>query len=89
MTFVDDRLVIGDTACRPYLATYSATEDGVRFPSTSMLERGRSSSCSDEMRMLEGEFGDFFTWARQHAVHEHGDSSRAHDEELSGEDACL
>ena len=76
MVFLDDRLVIGDTACRPYLATYSATEDGVRFPSKSMLERGRWSSCSDEMRMLEGEFGDFFTWAREYAVQEQGGSSR-------------
>ena len=76
MVFLDDRLVIGDTACRPYLATYSATEDGVRFPSKSMLQRGRSSSCSDEKRMLEGEFGDFFTWAREYAVQEQGGSSR-------------
>ncbi len=76
MAFLDDRLVVGDTACRPYLATYSATEDGVRFPSKSMLERGRSSSCSDEKRMLEGEFGDFFTWAREYAVGEQGGSSR-------------
>ena len=74
MTFLDDRLVVGDTACRPYLATYSATEDGVRFPSKSMLQRG--SSCSDEKRMLEGEFGDFFTWAREYAVREQGGSSR-------------
>lgn len=74
MAFLDDRLVVGDTACRPYLATYSATEDGVRFPSKSMLQRG--SSCSDEMRMLEGEFGDFFTWAKEYAIEEQGGSSR-------------
>ena len=74
MAFLDDRLVVGDTACRPYLATYSATEDGVSFPSKSMLERG--SSCSEEMRMLEGEFGDFFTWAKEYAIEEQGGSSR-------------
>ena len=74
MAFLDDRLVVGDTACRPYLATYSATEDGVRFPSKSMLERG--SSCPDEMRMLEGEIGDFFTWAKEYAIEEQGGSSR-------------
>ena len=74
MAFLDDRLVVGDTACRPYLATYSATEDGVRFPSKSMLQRG--SACSDEKRMLEGKFGDFFTWAREYAVREQGGSSR-------------
>ena len=74
MAFLDDRLVVGDTACRPYLATYSATEDGVRFPSKSMLQRG--SSCSDDMRMLEGEFGDFFTWAKEYAIEEQGGSNR-------------
>ncbi len=74
MAFLDDRLVIGETACRPYLATYNRSEEGVRFPSKAMLER--SHSCSDEARWLEGEFGDFLTWAREYAVQEEGGSSR-------------
>ena len=72
LAFLDDRLVIGETACRPYLATYNRSEDGVRFPSKAMLER--SHSCSDEARRLEGEFGDFLTWAREYAVQEEGGS---------------
>lgn len=68
LAFLDDRLVIGKTACRPYLATYSRSEEGVRFPSQSMLERSVWQSCSDEERRLEGEFGDFLSSANEYAV---------------------
>ena len=59
MAFLDDRLVVGDTACRPYLATYNRSEGGVHFTSQSMMERSIWQSCSDEDRRLEGEFTDF------------------------------
>ena len=68
LAFLDDRLAMGATACRPYLATYSRSEDGVRFPSHGMLERSMWQSCSDEDRRLEGEFGDFLTSANEYAV---------------------
>ena len=75
MAFLDDRLVIGDTACRPYLATYISSEAEVRFPSQSMLERSVWQSCSDEERRLEGEFGDFLSSANEYAVQEERGSS--------------
>ena len=59
MAFLDYRLVVGDTACRPYLATYNRSDGGVHFTSQSMLERSIWQSCSDEDRRLEGEFTDF------------------------------
>lgn len=69
MAFLDDRLVIGNTACRPYLATYSSTDGAVQFPSQSMLERSIWQSCSDKDRMLEGEFTDFMG-STEYAVQE-------------------
>ncbi len=59
MAFLDDRLVIANTACRPFLATYNRSDGRVRFPSQSMLERPIWQSCSDEDRKLEGDFTDF------------------------------
>ena len=66
MSFLDDRLVTGVTACRAYLATYRRTEGGIRFPSMSMLTY--THSCSEDASRMEGEFGDFLTWAREYAV---------------------
>ena len=74
LAFIDDHLVIGDTACRPFLATYSRSDEGVHFPSHSMLERAVWQSCSDEERTLEGDFGDFLTSANEYAVQEEGGS---------------
>ena len=74
LVFLDDRLVTGVTACRAYLATYSRSEEGVRFPSRSMLRS--SQSCPEESRRLEGEYGDFLTWATEYSVYEEGGSSR-------------
>ena len=78
LAFLDDRLVTGVTACRGFLATYGATysqsEGSVRFPSQSMLEFQQP--CREESRRLEGEFGDFLTWANEYSVHEEGGSSR-------------
>ena len=78
MAFIDDRLIIGGTACRGFFATYRATyglsEGSVRFPSKSMI--WSHEPCEGEARMLEGEFGDFLTWAREYAVDEGGGSRR-------------
>ena len=72
MSFIDDLLVTGVTACRAYLATYRGTGGNVRFPSTSMLTS--THSCPEDARRMEGEFGDFLTWAREYAVSEEGGS---------------
>ena len=72
MSFVDDRLVTGVTACRAYLASYQGTDGGVRFPSRSMLTY--THSCPEDARRKEGDFGDFLTWAREFAVSEEGGS---------------
>lgn len=76
VSFLDDRLVIGDTACRPYLATYSRSEEEVRFPSRSMLEGSVWKSCSDEDRRREGEFGSFLSSVNEYAVQEERGSVR-------------
>ena len=59
MAFVDDRLVIGETACRHYLAAYNGSDERVRFHVKSMLESSIWESCSDEEQRLEGEFTNF------------------------------
>ena len=75
MVFIDDRLTIGDTACRGYLATAHVLSEGsVRFFSTSMILS--DDSCDGDARKLEGEFGDFLTWAREYAVDGDGGSRR-------------
>ena len=87
LAFLDDRLVTGVTACRGFLATYGATysqsEGSVRFPSQSMLEFQQP--CREESRRLEGEFGDFLTWAREYSVYEEGGSSRLRVRSAAGE----
>ena len=74
LAFLDDRLATGVTACRAYLATYSKSEGSVRFPSKSMLRTPQS--CPEQSQRLEGEYGDFLTWAREYSVNEAGGSSR-------------
>ena len=83
LAFLDDRLVTGVTACRAYLATYSNSEGSVRFPSQSMLRTPQP--CPEELRRLEGEFGDFLTWAREYSVYEEGGSSRLRVRSATGE----
>ena len=68
MAFLNDRLSTGVTACRPYAAIYRLSGVSVRFPSTSMLRYDQS--CSEESWLLEGEFTDFLTWAREYSVYE-------------------
>ena len=68
MSFLNDWMVTGVTACRAYLASYQGTEGSVRFLSNSMLTY--THSCPEDARRMEGEFGDFLTWAREYAVSE-------------------
>ena len=74
LAFLDDRLVAGATACRSYVATYQPSEGSLRFPGTSMV--GSPQSCGKDARILEGEFTDFLSWAREYTVHEEGGSIR-------------
>ena len=74
LAFLDDRLVTGVTACRAYLATYSKSEGSVHFPSQSMLPSPQS--CPEQSRRLEGDYGDFLSWAKEYSVNEEGGSSR-------------
>ena len=68
MAFLNDRLVTGETACRPYAAIYRSSEGSVRFPSKSMLRY--QEPCP------EGEYTDFLSWARDYSVYEEVGSSR-------------
>ena len=71
MVFLDDRLVTGATSCRNYVATYGASEGVLDFTGHGMLRSPQSwQSCTENARILEGEFGDFLTWAREYSVHE-------------------
>ena len=74
MVFLDDRLITGVTACRPYAALYRTSDGNIRFPAKSMLSRDES-SCPDESRSLQYDFTDFLTWAREYSVYEEGGSS--------------
>ncbi len=77
LAFLDDRLATGATACRSYVATYRVSEGALRFPGKSMLSSPQSwQSCSENERTLEGEFGDFLTWAREYSVDREGGLSR-------------
>ena len=83
MSFLNDRLITGATACRPYAAIYRLPEGSVRFPSTSMLPYEQL--CPEESRRLEGEYTDFLTWAREYSVYEEGGSSRLEIRSVRGE----
>ncbi len=77
LSFLDDRLVTGATACRSYVATGQASEGALRFPGKRMLGSSQSwQSCVEQERTLEGEFTDFLTWAREYSVDEEGGASR-------------
>ena len=56
------------------MATYRTSEETVAFPSQSMLKHQQP--CSDESRRIEGEQGDFLSWARQYSVRQEEGSNR-------------
>ena len=85
LAFLDDRLVTGATSCRDYVATYRASEGALGFPGHSMLRSPQSwQSCTENARILEGEFGDFLTWAREYSVHEEAGQIRLRIRSLRG-----
>ena len=90
LVFLDDRLVTGATARRSYVATYRASEGALRFPGKSMLRSSQSwQSLGEKARILEGEFTDFLTWAREYSVDKEGGSSRLRIWSIQGQDADL
>ena len=82
LAFLDDRLVTGATSCRDYVATYRASEGALGSPGHSMLRSPQS--CTENARILEGEFGDFLTWAREYSVHEEAGQIRLRIRSLRG-----
>lgn len=84
MSFLDYGLIVGVTACRPYLATYletyRGTEGSVRFPSRSMLRR--TQPCTEGDRRTEGKLPSI--WAREYAVSEDGGSRLLRIRSLTG-----
>ena len=85
LAFLDDRLVTGATSCRDYVATYRASEGALGSPGHSMLRSPQSwQSCTENARILEGEFGDFLTWAREYSVHEEAGQIRLRIRSLRG-----
>ena len=74
MAFLDDRLAVGMTACRGYVASYEASGERLDFRSTSMTEY--TSSCSEEMREREGRFTDDLSRAIEYSISEEDGISR-------------
>ncbi len=68
LAFLDDRLAVGMTACRGYVASYEASGERLDFPSTSMTEY--TSSCLGEMREREGRFTDDLSRAIEYSINE-------------------
>ena len=68
LAFLDDRLAVGMTACRGYVASYEASGERLDFRSTSMTEY--TSSCSEEMREREGRFTDDLSRAIEYSISE-------------------
>ena len=67
ITFVDEHLAVGTTACRGYAAFYRVSDGRVGFPATSMTEYG-SSPCAEESRRREGQFTDDLSQAIEYSV---------------------
>ena len=65
---VDDRVAVGTTACRGYVALYMTSDGGLDFPTTSMTEY--TATCSEEMWEHEGRFGDDLSQAVEYSVSE-------------------
>ena len=68
LAFLDDRLAVGMTACRGYVASYEASGQRLDFRSTAMTEY--TSSCSEEMQEREGRFTDDLSWAIEYSISE-------------------
>ena len=76
MAFLDDRLAVGMTVCRGYVASYEASGERLDFRATSMTEYG--SSCPEELRQHEGQFTDDLSQAIEYSVSEEEGDKAAH-----------
>ena len=68
LALVDDRVAVGTTACRGYVALYVTSDWLLDFPARSMTEY--TATCSEEMWELEGQFGDDLSQAVEYSVSE-------------------
>ena len=68
LALVDDRVAVGTTACRGYVALYETSDGRLDFPTTSMTEY--TATCSEEMWEHEGRFGDDLSQAVEYSVSE-------------------
>ena len=73
LAFLDEHIAAGVTACRGYVADYSASEGRIRFPALGMT--GSTESCANEMFGVEGRYTDHFTWADEYSVDESAEKS--------------
>ena len=76
MFFLSDRIVTGVTACRGYVADYrmSQAKGSLGFHPWPMF--GSQRSCSEESRVLGGEYWEFLWRAWEYSVHDEAESRR-------------
>ena len=74
LTFLDDQLAEGTTACRDFEASYGISRNSIGFPSMGMT--ASSSSCSPELRKREGRFTDDLSRANEYSVYQHEGKNR-------------
>ena len=68
LAFLNERIVAGVTACRGYVADYSASDGSLRFPTLAMT--GPTEPCANELFRHEGEYTTHLSWADVHSVDE-------------------
>ncbi len=68
LALIDDRVAVGTTACRGYVALYETSDGRLDFPTKSMTEY--TATCSEEMWEQEGRFGDDLSQAVEYSVSE-------------------
>ena len=74
LAFLDEHIAAGVAACRGYVASYSASEGQIRFPSLGMT--GSKESCARELFRYEGEYTTHFTWTDQYSVDDSSEEGR-------------
>ena len=76
LVFLNDHHAVGITTCRGYVASYEASGEHLDFWSTAMTEYGWASSCTEELRIQEGQFTDDLSQAIEYSVSEEEGTSR-------------
>ena len=73
LAFLNEHIAAGVAACRGYVASYSVSEDRIRFPSLGMT--GSKESCARELFRYEAEYTTHFTWTDEYSVDEGSEES--------------